>query len=88
MLQIQKSFFSSAFVMFKTGLYSNNKLTARSIVCLSGILVNKLQMSQEIENLLVAVTFFISSQNVNESFVQWDVGMIGSSKSVRNLERL
>ena len=65
-----KSFFSSALVMFKPGLCSNNKLTARSIVFLSGLLVNKLQTSQEIKNLLVAVTFFISSQNVNECFVQ------------------
>ena len=40
-----KSFFNSALVMFKPGLCSNNKLTARSIVCLSVVLVNKLQTS-------------------------------------------
>ena len=55
--------------MFKPELCSNNKLTAISIVSLSGILVNKLQTSQEIKNLLVALSFFISLQNVNESFV-------------------
>ena len=70
MLQIQKVFFNSALAIFKPGLCSNNKLTAISIVSLSGILVNKLQNSLEIKNLLVALTFFISSQNVNESFVQ------------------
>ena len=75
--------------MFKSRSCSNNKLTATLIVSLSGILVKKLQTSQEIKNLLVAIIFFISSQNVNEneSFVQWDVGMVGSSKSVKNVER-
>ena len=87
MLQIQKGFFNSDLVMFKTRLCSNNKLTAISIVSLSGILVTKLQASWEIKYLLVPLTFFISSQNVNESFVQWDVGMTASSKPVRDLER-
>ena len=80
-------FLNSALVIFKFRLCSNNKLTAILIVSLSGILVNKLQTLQEIKNLLVAITFFISSQDVNESFVQWDVGMIRSGKSVRNVER-
>ena len=65
-----KSFFNSALVMFKPGLCSNNKLTVISIASLSGILVNKLQTSYEIKNLLVPLTFFISSQNVKEFFVQ------------------
>ena len=45
MLQIQKVFFNSALVMFKSGLCSNDKLTAISIASLSGILLNKLQTS-------------------------------------------
>ena len=73
--------------MFEPGLYWNNKLAAISIVSLSGVLVNKLQTSYEIKNLLVALTFFVCLENVNESFVQWDVGMKRSSKSVMNLER-
>ena len=43
MLQIQTAFFVLALVMFK--LYSNNKLTAISMVSLAGILVNKQQTS-------------------------------------------
>ena len=73
--------------MFKPELYSNNKLTAMSLVSLSGILVKKLQTFQEIKKVLVALTFLIPSQNVNESFVEWNVGKKGSSKLVKNLER-
>ena len=67
-----KCFFNSPLVIFKLVLCSNHKLTAVSIVSLSGIMVNKLKTSQEIKN-VVANTFFISSKNVNESFVQWDI---------------
>ena len=65
MFQIQKVFFNSDLVIVEPRLYSNNKLTAISIVCLNGILLNKLQTSKEIKNLLVALTSFIPLQNIN-----------------------
>ena len=40
-----KGLLKSALVMFKPGLCSNNKLTATSVVSLSGIQVNKLETS-------------------------------------------
>ena len=43
-----------------------------------------MQTSKEIQNLLIALTFFISLQTYN---FFTDVGLIGSGKSVRSFER-
>ena len=44
-----KRFFNSALVMFKSRLCSNNKLTAISIVSLSGILVNNCKSHRKLK---------------------------------------
>ena len=59
----------------------SNKLTPRSTVSFQWYAVkNTANIIENFKKLLVAITFFLSSQSVNESSVQWDVGMIGSSQ--------
>ena len=61
-------------------------LIAISIVSLQWYTVkDAASIITNLKKLLVALTFFLSSLKVNESFVQWSVGMIGSSKLERNL---
>ena len=59
-----------------------------SIVSFNGILVNRLQTSYDIINLLEELTSCISLQNDNESFAQYSVGIIESSMSVKNFAKL
>ena len=64
------------------------KINSNILYFLEGNACKKTANIIKIRNLLVALTFFISSQNVNESLVQLAVGITRASKLIRNLERL
>ena len=59
-----------------------------SIVSFNEILVNRLQTSHEIINLLEELTSCNSLQNENESFAQYSVGITESNISVKNFAKL
>ena len=83
-----KSFFKSGWEILKPVFFFKKKKTAAiSIVSVNRMLVNKLQTLQEIRNLLLALTFLISSQKLNESLLQCIVEITDSREEERNLAR-